>query len=275
MSSWVLPFTNLRFQVPYHRGCVLALVPTDGCFSVVAQRVKGVSSSPFRFNFSGLLLFRAMSWHGNWSASSGKGWRRDSWNTSGKGKWAHYGDSQPSWGKGHGKSWNNSWDRGNQLPSPAQPSWIATMAASTVESAVTSSISRSLREAATSWVQSFFSRVSSGPGTLSPPPAVASVPHPGPATTPAVAKASDGEMHDDVICVAQKLIMEVRKAAAVEGLNASMLKAGKKKPSRRPHFKASSSDTSGDEALRKTPSWPDQCSPCHSSASASIVTFPA
>ena len=125
------------------------------------------------------------------------------------------------------------------------------MAASTVESAVTSSISRSLRDAATSWVQSFFSRVAGGPGTSSPPPAVAAEPHPGPAAAPAGAKTSDGEMHDDVICVAQRLIMEVRKAAAAEGLNASMLKAGKKKPSRRSHFKASSSDTSGDEVLRK------------------------
>ena len=45
--------------------------------------------------------------------------------------------------------------------------------------------------------------------------------------------------------------MEVRKAAAAEGLSASMCKPGKKKPSRRPHLKASSSETSGDEALRK------------------------
>ena len=195
--------------------------------------------------------FCAMSWHGNWSASSGKGWRRDSWNASGNGKWTHSGESQPSWGKGHGKSWNNSWERGNQLPGPPQPSWIATMAASTVESAVASSITRSLRDAATSWVQSFFNRVAGGPGTSSPPPAAASEPHPGPAAAPAVAKASDGEMSDDVICVAQRLIMEVRKAAAAEGRNTSMPKAGKKKLSRHSHFKESSSDTSEDEVLRK------------------------
>ena len=180
-----------------------------------------------------------MSWHGNWSASSGKGGRRDNWNSSGNGKWTHYGDSQPSWGKGHGKSWNNSWDRGNQLPGPPQPSWIATMAASTVESAVTS------------WVQSFFNRVANGPGTSSPPPAVASEPHPGPAAASPVARESDGEMRDDVICVAQRLIMAVRKATAAEGRPAPAPKSGKKNAVRRSRSKMSSSDSSGDEVLHK------------------------
>ena len=41
-------------------------------------------------------------------------------------------------------------------------------------------------------------------------------------------KASDGELCDDVVCVAQRLIMEVRKAAAAEGRNTSMPKAGKR-----------------------------------------------
>ena len=44
--------------------------------------------------------------------------------SSGNGRWTHSGDSQPSRGKGNGKSWNNSWDRGTQLPGPLQPSWI-------------------------------------------------------------------------------------------------------------------------------------------------------
>ena len=168
-----------------------------------------------------------MSWHGNWSTSSGKGWRRDSW--------THSGDSQPSWRKGNGKSWNNSWDRGTQLPGSPQPSWIATMAASSVESAVTSSISRSLRDAATS----------------SSLPAAAPESHPGPVATPAVTKESDREVCDDVICVAQRLIMEVRKAAAADGRVTPTPKAGKKKLPRRSYFKLPSSDTSGDEVLRK------------------------
>ena len=90
-----------------------------------------------------------------------------------------------------------------------------------------------------------------GPGTSSSLPAVASESHPGSAAASAMTKASDGEMCDDVVCVAQRLVMEVRKAAATEGRNTSMPKAGKKKLSRRSHFKASSSDTSGDEVLRK------------------------
>ena len=153
--------------------------------------------------------------------------------------------------KGYGKSWNNSWDRGNQLPGPPQPSWIATTVASTVESAVTSSISKSLREAATSWVQSLFNRVAGNTGTSSSPSTVASESHPDQVVAPAVKKDGDCEMCDDVVCVAQRLIIKVRKAAAAEGRTTSMPKAGKKKNSRRSHFNAPSSDTSEDEVLRK------------------------
>ena len=192
-----------------------------------------------------------MSWHGNWSTSSGKGWRRDSWNSSGSGRWTHSGDSQPSWGKGNGESWNNSWDRGTLLPGPPQPSWIATVAANSVESAVTSSISRSLRDAATSWVQSFFSRVIGGSGTSSSLPAATPESHPGPVAAPAMTKESDREVCDDVICVAQRLIMEVRKAAAADGRITPTPKVGKKKLPRRSYFKVPSSDSSGEEVLRK------------------------
>ena len=107
------------------------------------------------------------------------------------------------------------------------------MAASSVESAVTSSISRSLRDAATSWVQSFFSRVTGESGTSSSLPAAAPESDPGPVAAPAVTKESDREVCDDVICVAQRLIMEVRQAAAADGRITPTPKAGKKKLPRR------------------------------------------
>ena len=58
-------------------------------------------------------------------------------------------------------------------------------------------------------------------------------------------------MRDDVICVAQRLIMEVRKAAAAEGRPAPTPKSGKKNALRRSRSKLSSSDSSGDEVLHK------------------------
>ena len=125
------------------------------------------------------------------------------------------------------------------------------MAASSVESAVTSSISRGLRDAATSWVQSFFSRVMGGSSTSSSLPAAAPESDPGLVAAPVVTKESDREVCDDVICVAQRLIMEVRKAAAADGRITPTPKAGKKKLPRRSYFKVPSSDSSGDEVLRK------------------------
>ena len=74
----------------------------EGCFSIIVQDSIFMSSSAVCFEF-----VRVMTWHGNWSTSSGKGWRRDSWNSSGSGRWNNSGDSQPSWGKGNGKSWHN------------------------------------------------------------------------------------------------------------------------------------------------------------------------
>ena len=98
ISSWVLPFTACDFKFMPSPMCS-RLGATDGRLPVVAQRMKDVSPSPFRFDFSVVSCCFVMSWHRNWSASSGKGWRRDSWNTNGNGKWTHSGDSQPSWGK--------------------------------------------------------------------------------------------------------------------------------------------------------------------------------
>ena len=49
MSLWVFPFTACVFKSIPSRVCS-RLGTTDGCFPVVAQRVRGVSSSPFRFD---------------------------------------------------------------------------------------------------------------------------------------------------------------------------------------------------------------------------------
>ena len=90
-----------------------------------------------------------------------------------------------------------------------------------------------------------------GPSASSSLPAAAPESDPGLVAAPVVTKESDREVCDDVICVAQRLIMEVRKAAAAGSRFTPTPKAGKKKLPRRSYFKVPSSDSSGDEVLRK------------------------
>ena len=98
---------------------------------------------------------------------------------------------------------------------------------------------------------SFFSRVTGESSASSSLPAAAPESDPGLVAAPVVTKESDREVCDDVICVAQRLIVEVRKAAAADGRITPPYQAGKEKLPRRSYFKVPSSDTSGDEVLRK------------------------
>ena len=77
-----------------------------------------------------------------------------------------------------------------------------------------------------------------GSSTSSSLPAAAPESDPGLVAAPVVTKESDREVCDDVICVAQRLIMEVRKAAAADGRITPTPKAGKKKLPRRSYFKS-------------------------------------
>ena len=125
------------------------------------------------------------------------------------------------------------------------------MAASSVESAVATSITTGLRDAASSWVQSFAGRVMSGANPPAAQPAHAPVREPAAIATPAVVVANENAVHVDAVSVAQKLILEVRKVAAVEARAAPAPKAGKKKILRRSESQASSSDSWRAEVLRK------------------------
>ena len=116
---------------------------------------------------------------------------------------------------------------------------------------VASSITGGPREAASSWVQSVLGRVMGGANSSVAPPALAPVLEPAAVATPVVGAASERAVEDGAVSVAQKLLLEVRKAAAVEARAAPAPKTSKKKVLRLSRSQESSRDTPGAEALRK------------------------
>ena len=100
-----------------------------------------------------------MSCNGSWSKGPARAGVATNWNSGGNGRWNNSGENRSGWGRSFGGPRINSWEHGNQLPGAPQPSWIATMAASSVDSAFAFSITSGLCDAASSWVQSVLSRV--------------------------------------------------------------------------------------------------------------------